>query len=262
MRIVRTIADARVGSRGRRVGLVPTMGAFHEGHVSLFRAARAECDVVVVSLFVNPAQFGPSEDLDRYPRDEERDARVAAEAGVDVLFAPSAEELYPPGFATWVELEDTGAEGATRPGHFRGVATVCLKLFNIVRPHVAYFGQKDAQQAALLARLVRDLNLDLEIRVLPTVRDADGLALSSRNAYLSPDERRRALALPRALAAGQAAHAAGRDPIAAARTALNGLEPDYVELVDVDGTTVLAAATRVGSTRLIDNVVLSKGKSE
>ena len=258
MRIVRTIADARVGSRGRRVGLVPTMGAFHEGHVSLFRAARAECDVVVVSLFVNPAQFGPSEDLDRYPRDEERDARVAAEAGVDVLFAPSAEELYPPGFATWVELEDTGAEGATRPGHFRGVATLCLKLFHLVRPRRAYFGQKDAQQAAVVRRLV----LDLEIRVLPTVRDADGLALSSRNAYLSPDERRRALALPRALAAGQAAHAAGRDPIAAARTALNGLEPDYVELVDVDGTTVLAAATRVGSTRLIDNVVLSKGKSE
>jgi pantoate--beta-alanine ligase len=238
------------------VGLVPTMGAFHDGHVSLFRAAREECDVVVVSLFVNPAQFAADEDLDLYPRDEARDAQLAAEAGVDVLFAPAVGELYPPGFGTWVEVEETGAEGAARPDHFRGVATVCLKLFNIVRPDIAYFGQKDAQQAAVLRRLVRDLNLGLELRVLPTVRDADGLALSSRNAYLAPEEREHALALPRALEAGRSAHAEGSDPVAAARAALNGLEPEYVDLVDLDGVTVLAAATRVGATRLIDNVIL------
>jgi pantoate--beta-alanine ligase len=228
------------------------MGAFHDGHLSLFRAARGECDTVVVSLFVNPAQFAPAEDLARYPRDEERDARLAEEAGVDLLFTPSADELYPAGFGTWVDVEAAGAEGAARPGHFRGVATVCLKLFNLVRPQVAYFGQKDAQQAAVLSRVVRDLNLDVELRILPTVRDADGLALSSRNVYLAPDERERALALPRALArARQAA-----DPVAAARAALNGLEPEYVELVDVGGALVLAAAARVGATRLIDNVVL------
>jgi pantoate--beta-alanine ligase len=239
-----------------RVGLVPTMGAFHAGHLSLFRAARAECDVVVVSLFVNPAQFAAGEDLDSYPRDEEHDARLAKEGGVDILFAPRVEELYPEGFGTWVEVEETGAEGAARPGHFRGVATVCLKLFNIVRPDVAYFGQKDAQQAALMRRMIRDLDLELQLRVLPTVRDVDGLALSSRNAYLSADERRTALALPRALAAGRAAHRRGADPVAAAKTALNGLEPDYVELVDLAGVTLLAAAARVGGTRLIDNVVL------
>jgi pantoate--beta-alanine ligase len=165
--------------------------------------------------------------------------------------------MYPEGFRTWVEVEEAGGrEAAARPGHFRGVATVCLKLFNIVRPHVAYFGQKDAQQAALVRRLVRDLNLELELRVLPTVRDPDGLALSSRNAYLAPEERQRALALPRALEAGRAAHERGSNPVAAARAALNGLEPDYVDVVDLDGATVLAAATRVGSTRLIDNVLL------
>ena len=208
MRIARTIARGAGGAPGRRgVGLVPTMGAFHDGHLSLFRAARAECDTVVVSLFVNPAQFAPSEDLGRYPRDEERDAGLAEAAGVDVLFAPSADEMYPPGFATWVDVGDAGSEGAARPGHFRGVATVCVKLFNIVRPDVAYFGQKDAQQASLLRRLVRDLNLGLELRVLPTVRDPDGLALSSRNVYLAPDERERALALPRALEAARTAHA-------------------------------------------------------
>jgi pantoate--beta-alanine ligase len=252
MRIVRTVADVRGALPPGRVGLVATMGAFHEGHLSLFRTARDECDVVVVSLFVNPTQFGAGEDLDRYPRDEERDARLAEEAGVDLLFAPSAEEMYPSGFGTWVDVDEAGAEGAARPGHFRGVATVCLKLFNIVRPQVAYFGQKDAQQAALLRQLVRDLNLDLELRILPTVRDADGLALSSRNAYLSAEERIRALALPRALEAARSA----ADPVAAARAALNGLDPEYVELLDLDGATVLAAAARVGSTRLIDNVLL------
>jgi pantoate--beta-alanine ligase len=257
VKTIRSIRELRDELRASgRVALVPTMGAFHEGHLSLFRAARAECDVVVVSLFVNPAQFAAGEDLDRYPRDEERDAQLAEEAGVDVLFAPPVDELYPEGFRTWVEVEVTGAEGAARPGHFRGVATVCLKLFNIVRPDVAYFGQKDAQQAAVLRRMIRDLDLELQLRVLPTVRDADGLALSSRNAYLSAEERRMALALPRALEAGRAAYGRGADPVAAARAALNGLEPDYVESVVLDGATVLAAAARVGGTRLIDNVVL------
>ena len=256
MRIVRTIAELRAALPSGRVGLVPTMGAFHAGHLSLFRAARAECDVVVVSLFVNPTQFGAGEDLERYPRDEARDARLAEEAGVDFLFVPTAEEMYPEGFRTWIEVEGTGAEGRARPGHFRGVATVCLKLFNIVRPQVAYLGQKDAQQAALLRRLVRDLDLQLELRILPTVRDLDGLALSSRNAYLASDERERALGLPRALEAGRSAHAHGSDPVPVACAALNGLDPEYVEVLDLDGVTVLAAATRVGSTRLIDNVDL------
>jgi pantoate--beta-alanine ligase len=222
----------------------------------LFRAARSECDTVVVSLFVNPAQFAAHEDLDRYPRDESRDAQLADAEGVDVLFAPAAEELYPAGFRTWVDPEGTGAEGARRPDHFRGVATVCLKLFNIVRPDVAYFGQKDAQQAAIVQQLIRDLDLELELRVVPTVRDADGLALSSRNAYLSPDERLRALGLPRALHAGRDAYGEGDDPVAAARAAFNGLDPDYVEVLDVGDAKLLAAAARVGATRLIDNVVL------
>jgi pantoate--beta-alanine ligase len=232
------------------------MGAFHEGHVALFRSAREECEAVVVSLFVNPTQFGANEDLTRYPRDEARDAQLAEATGVDVLFAPPVEEMYPEGYATWVDVEQTGAEADARPGHFRGVATVCLKLFNIVRPQVAYFGQKDAQQAVVLRRMVRDLDVELVLRVVPTVRDVDGLALSSRNAYLSERERYQALALPRALEAGRSAHAEGADPLAAARAALNGLEPEYVELLELDGVTLLAAAARIGSTRLIDNVVL------
>jgi pantoate--beta-alanine ligase len=257
VKTVHTVTELRSAlDPAARVGLVPTMGAFHDGHLSLFRAARAECDTVVVSLFVNPAQFAPNEDLSRYPRDERRDAELARNASVDVLFAPSTDELYPEGFATWVEVTDTGAEGQARPGHFRGVATVCLKLFNIVRPSATYFGQKDAHQVAVLWRMLRDLNLDLELRVLPTVRDDDGLAISSRNDYLSGDERTAALALPRALEAGRSAYAEGSDPVGAARAALNGLEPDYVELVDLDGATVLAAAARIGSTRLIDNVIL------
>jgi pantoate--beta-alanine ligase len=250
MNVVRTVTAAReaLANRPGSVGLVPTMGAFHDGHLALIRAARAECDTVVVSLFVNPAQFAANEDLGRYPRDEARDSALAEGEGVDLLFAPSAEELYPPGYETWVEVTELGRqlEGAVRPGHFRGVATVCMKLFNIVRPHRAYFGQKDAQQAAVLKRMVRDLNLDLELRILPIVRDADGLALSSRNAYLSPEERKDALALPRALAT--------RD-LEAARAALAGLDVDYVEVADFDPP-VLAAAVRVGRTRLIDNVVL------
>ena len=232
------------------------MGAFHEGHLALLRAAREECDAVVVSLFVNPTQFGATEDLSRYPRDETRDAQLAEAEGVDVLFTPSVEEMYPKGYATWVDVDETGAEGAARAGHFRGVVTVCLKLFNIVRPQVAYFGQKDAQQAAVLRRMIRDLDVDLDLRVLPTVRDADGLALSSRNAYLSQEERHRALALPRALEAGRSAHVEGSDPVAAARRALNGLVPEYVEVLDLGDVTVLAAAARIGTTRLIDNVIL------
>jgi pantoate--beta-alanine ligase len=256
MKVVRTIGELREALEPARVGLVPTMGAFHAGHLSLFRAAREECETVVVSLFVNPAQFGAAEDLDRYPRDEQRDTQIASEAGVDLLFAPAVAEIYPEGFGTWVEVGDVGAESSARPGHFRGVATVCLKLFNIVRPQLAYFGQKDAQQAAVLRQMVRDLDLELELRILPTVRDRDGLALSSRNAYLSAEDRKRALALPRGLEAGRAAHAYGSDPVAAARASMNGLEPDYVEVLDLDGITVLAAAARVGPTRLIDNVLL------
>ena len=254
MKIVRTIADASgLVTHNGTVGLVPTMGAFHEGHLALFRAARAENDLVVASLFVNPAQFAANEDLDAYPRDEQRDSKTAEEAGVDLLFAPETGELYPPGFQTWVEVEELGSrlEGEQRPGHFRGVATICLKLFNIVRPDRAYFGQKDAQQVAVVKRMVRDLDLEVAIRVVPTVRDADGLALSSRNAYLSPKERELALALPRALATKDAAQARAR---------LNGLDVDYVEVADFEPR-VLAAAVRVGKTRLIDNVVLDKEKA-
>jgi pantoate--beta-alanine ligase len=253
VRVVRTIAELRAllepSRAGSELGLVPTMGAYHEGHLSLFRAAREECELVVASLFVNPSQFGPGEDLAAYPRDEARDAELAETAGVDVLFVPAVEEIYPPGFATWVEVEGLSdvLEGEFRPGHFRGVATVCLKLFLLVRPRRAYFGQKDAQQAAVLARMVGDLALELELRVLPTVRDADGLALSSRNAYLTPEERERALALPRALATHD---------LDAARAALAGLDVDYIEVARFNGRPVLAAAVRGGSTRLIDNVPL------
>jgi pantoate--beta-alanine ligase len=256
MRIAQTLQELRLALRPGRTGLVPTMGAFHDGHLSLMRAARAECDLVVVSLFVNPTQFGGHDDLSRYPRDEERDARIAAEAGVDVLFTPTAQVMYPDGFGTWVDVEESGGEADARPGHFRGVATVCLKLFNLVRPDVAFFGQKDAQQVAVVRRMIRDLNVGVHLRVLPTVRDRDGLALSSRNAYLSADEREQALALPRALEAGRSAYGNGSDAVAAARTAFNGLEPEYVELLRVGDVTVLAAAARFGSTRLIDNVVL------
>jgi pantoate--beta-alanine ligase len=265
MRIVRHVDDAREGLRearagGRRIGLVPTMGAFHAGHLALIGAARASCDVVVVSLFVNPAQFTQPDDLARYPRDEAADARAAEAAGADLLFVPGADEMYPEGFDTWVEPGELGRllEGEMRPGHFRGVATVCTKLFAIVQPDVAFFGRKDAQQVAVIRRVVADLNLPLEIVALPTVRDADGLALSSRNVFLSGEQRASALALPRALEAGHAAHRAGRDPVAAAREILDvepGLEVDYVAVADFEGPT-LAAAIRVGSTRLIDNVRL------
>jgi pantoate--beta-alanine ligase len=261
MRVLRTIEAARAALPRDGIGLVPTMGALHVGHVALLRAARAECETVVASVFVNPAQFGPGEDYDEYPRDEAHDLRVAEEEGVDFLFAPSVGEMYPEGFQTWVEVEQVarGLEGAARPEHFRGVATACLKLFNIVRPERAYFGQKDAQQAALVEQLVRDLNLGIEIRLVPTVRDDDGLALSSRNGVLSADERSAALALPRALEAGRDAHRRGGDPVAAARELLASepsLDVDYVETARFNGRFHLLAAVHAGKTRLIDNVLL------
>ena len=255
MIVSRTIADVRAAlaeRRDGRVGLVATMGALHGGHEALLGAARRDCDTVVMSLFVNPAQFGDPADLNGYPRDEGRDLEVARAAGVDVVFAPTAAELYPAGYQTWVEVTELGAilEGEHRPGHFRGVATVCLKLFTIVRPDVAYFGQKDAQQVEVLRRLIADLHLELELAVVPIVRDPDGLALSSRNARLSDEERARALALPRALAT--------LDP-ETARTILEdaGLDVEYVALAPF-APPVLAAAVRAGETRLIDNIPLEE----
>jgi pantoate--beta-alanine ligase len=263
MKIVRGMADIRQAlapHRGSTISLVPTMGALHEGHVRLFREARALSDLLVATIFVNPIQFGDPADLAAYPRDEAGDARVAADAGVDYLFAPTVDEMYPASYATWVDVEGAalGLEGRFRAGHFRGVATVCLKLFEIVRPAVALFGQKDAQQVAVIRQLVRDLNLDLAIKVVPTVRDGDGLALSSRNARLSPVEREQALAIPRALQAGHAAYTSGADPVAAARKALAPLDAEYVEVANFDGRLTLAIAARVGRTRLIDNVPLDE----
>ena len=252
MRTTRTIAETRAAlAEAKDVGLIPTMGAYHQGHLALFRAARAECETVVASLFVNPAQFADAADLARYPRDEASDAALADEEGIDLLFAPAVEELYPPGYETWVEVEraSRGLEGDARPGHFRAVATICLKLFNIVRPGRVYFGQKDAQQVEVVRRMIRDLDLGIDLRVVPTVRDADGLALSSRNSLLSEGERSVALALPRALAT--------RD-ITRAREILEGLDVDYVEVAPFDPP-VLAGAVRVGSVRLIDNVPLEQG---
>jgi pantoate--beta-alanine ligase len=285
MRTVGTVADLRSllapeRRAGHRIGLVPTMGSYHEGHLSLMRRARAENDVVVVSLFVNPAQFGPAEDFEAYPRDEQRDARLAEAEGVDVLFAPPVEEIYPEGFATTVALgalTDTleGDRAQRGPEHFEGVTTVVTKLLNMAAPDVAYFGQKDAQQALVIKKLVRDLDIPVRIEVCPTVRDPDGLALSSRNAYLSPEDRERALALSRALRAAEAAVASGtRDAasvVAAARDELDraGLEPDYLQLRSatdlspverVNGSTLLAVAARIGRARLIDNAILGDEK--
>ena len=251
------------------------MGSLHGGHLSLLRAARAECDVVVMSLFVNPAQFGPGEDLDRYPRDEDRDARLAAEAGVDFVYAPPVEEVYPEGFSTRVEVEGLtevlcGDPARRGPGHFRGVATVVAKLFNTVGPDVAYFGQKDAQQVAAIRRMTRDLDFPVRIEALPTVRDPDGLAMSSRNACLGPEDRERAVALSRALRAaerGARADSLGAG-IEAARHELEaaGIEPEYLEardaedlapVAELNGRPVLVAvAARVGGARLIDNVLI------
>lgn len=263
MNVVRSVAalrDAIAGARGRgAVGFVPTMGALHHGHASLIERARRETAVVVASVFVNPTQFGDPKDLLLYPRPEADDARVAEAAGVDVLFMPEATAVYPSGFATTVHVAGAaiGFEGAHRPGHFDGVATVCVKLFGMVRPDVAYFGQKDAQQVAVISQVVRDLNLPLEIRVSPTVRATeDDVALSSRNARLSPDDRREARRIPAALRSGLDAWARGQDAAQAARRTLEGLEIDYVDVATWGDDPTLVIAVRIGGTRLIDNVPL------
>ena len=277
MRTIRTIAEMRawlgnVRAEHRTVGLVPTMGAFHAGHHSLIRAAREEQDSVVVSLFVNPRQFNDAHDLAAYPRTEANDAAEAAELGVDVLFAPAVSEIYPDGFATTVQVTGLSEvyEGAERgPAHFAGVCTVVNKLLNIVGPDVAYFGQKDAQQVAVIRRMVRDLDMPARIEALPTVRDPDGLALSSRNVHLSRADRRRALGLSRALNAAAAVVAAGERDAGRIREAalaeLGDVEAEYLAVVDPDtfaplrtvsARTLVAVAARVGPVRLIDNVVL------
>jgi pantoate--beta-alanine ligase len=268
------LAEPRRG--GEAIGLVPTMGALHDGHRSLIRAARAACDIVVMTLFVNPTQFRPGEDLGSYPRDETRDADLAADEGVDALFAPSVEEMYPDDFATAVEVAGLtevlcGAPEQRGPEHFRAVTTVVAKLLNIVRPDIAYFGQKDAQQAIVIRRMVRDLDFGVRIEVLPTVREPDGLAMSTRNRYLTEDERGRAAALHRALAAAEDAASGGRPleaALDAARAELRraGVEPEYLEArdaedlapaSDLNGRPVLVAlAARVGRARLIDNTVI------
>ena len=282
MKIVRTKTDLRAAlavarHEGRSIGLVPTMGCLHEGHLSLVRAARERCEVVVVSLFVNPAQFGAGEDLTAYPSDEARDARLLEAEGVDLLYAPPVEEVYPDGFATAVEVGgltevlcgDPAHRGAE---HFRGVTTVVAKLFNAVMPEVSFFGQKDAQQAVVVERMARDLDFPVEIAVLPTVREPDGLAMSSRNVYLSPDDRRRAAVLRRALEAAERAEATSGAPVAAALDAARvvlaraGIEPEYLEARDAEslgevetfnGRPVLVAlAARVGRARLIDNTTI------
>jgi len=277
MRTIRTVAEMRawlgnVRAEGRSVGLVPTMGAFHAGHHSLMQAAREEQDSVVVSLFVNPAQFNDTHDLAAYPRTEANDAAEAADLGVDVLFAPPVSEIYPDGFATTVQVTGLSEvfEGAERgPGHFAGVCTVVNKLFNIVGPDVAYFGQKDAQQVAVVKRMVRDLDMTVKIEVMPTVREPDGLALSSRNVRLSPADRARALGLSRALNAAAAVVAAGErdaDSIRAAALAeIGDVDAEYLAIVDpltfaplrtVSARTLVAIAAQVGPVRLIDNIVL------
>lgn len=262
---------------GSIVGLVPTMGALHDGHLSLIRRARSECGFVVVSVFVNLTQFGPGEDLDRYPRDPEADVRACAEAGVDVVFAPDAGQMYPDGFDTWVEVGGPARvlEGVSRPGHFRGVATVCAKLFNIVGPDRAYFGRKDYQQLKVIEKMVRDLDMRLEIVPVDTVREPDGLAMSSRNVYLNADERRAATVIHQALSEAVAAFEAGERSAASVQDLaqnLINLEPlaelDYAAVVDaetlmpvdsLDLPAVLLLAVRIGGTRLIDNVVLQGG---
>jgi pantoate--beta-alanine ligase len=285
MKIVRSKLElrkalARPRREGRRIGLVPTMGYFHDGHLSLMRQARQDCDLVVVSLFVNPTQFGPGEDLDTYPRDEDRDAELAAVEGVDLLWMPDADEMYPEDFATAVEVANSltgildGALDQRGPSHFRGVTTIVAKLLNCVGPDVAYFGRKDAQQAVVIERMVRDLDFPVEIDVLPTVREPDGLAMSSRNAYLDPEERQRALALSRALRSAQEAAERGERSAKAlielARAELGnaGVEPEYVEARHAEDLTpagelngrpiLIAVAARVGGARLIDNIVITE----
>ncbi|HEV2112514.1 MAG TPA: pantoate--beta-alanine ligase [Terriglobales bacterium] len=279
MKTVITIAKMRAACReakhgGKRLGFVPTMGALHEGHLSLVRAAREQCDVVAASVFVNPKQFGPNEDFAKYPRDLERDSKLLAAEGVALLFAPSAEEMYPAGAETVVYVEGLSEKlcGRSRPGHFRGVTTVVAKLFNIVEPNAAFFGQKDAAQLAIIRRMVRDLNLSVEIIGCSIVREPDGLAMSSRNAYLSPTERKQALALSRALQEIAGKFAAGErsaSPLIAAGKTVLAQEPairlDYLEIVDPETLepvedargALVAVAAFVGATRLIDNTVLA-----
>ncbi|HLP30680.1 MAG TPA: pantoate--beta-alanine ligase [Geothrix sp.] len=279
MRVVRTIADLRALLRplreeGKRIGFVPTMGFLHEGHGALIRQSAARCDATVVSIFVNPTQFGPSEDLASYPRDLERDQNLCLEAGATVLFLPEVAEIYPTGFQTHIEPGRLAEPlcGRFRPGHFRGVATVVAKLFNMVQPDLAFFGQKDFQQTVVVRRMARDLNLPVDVVVVPTVREADGLALSSRNTYLDDDARRRALCLSEGLLAAKAAFEGGERNSARllelARAPLSGVDSvQYLELVDaqnlepfqgeVDRAVALCVAAYVGSTRLIDNVVLA-----
>ena len=277
MRIVRTVEEMKILSRehralGERIGLVPTMGSLHEGHLSLVRASRERTDVTVVSIFVNPAQFGPGEDLASYPRDLERDAALLEKEGVDYVFHPEPSEMYPEGFRTHVEVGDLQDRlcGRSRPGHFRGVCTIVLKLFNIVRPDVAFFGWKDAQQVVILTKMTADLDLDVRIEALPMVRDTDGLAISSRNGYLSVEERKAALVLSRSLEdARRLVEAGERDADAVARRVTEAVaaEPlarlDYVEIVDpkdlgpvgrIEGEVLVALAVFIGKTRLIDNV--------
>ena len=281
MRICNTIEDMRAACRaarrgGRRLGFVPTMGALHEGHLSLVRTARAACDVVAVSIFVNPTQFGPNEDLAKYPRDFERDRELLEKEGVELLFAPSVEEMYPAGGVTWVTVEELSGklDGRSRPGHFRGVTTVVAKLFHIVEPDAAFFGQKDAAQVAIVRRMVRDLKFPVEIVACPVVREADGLAMSSRNAYLDGAQRRQALVLHRALTRVKELWEAGeRDAeklVAAGREEVAGeksVRLDYFEIVDAEtldpvknlaGGALVAVAAFVGPTRLIDNILLPK----
>ncbi|MGD1079469.1 MAG: pantoate--beta-alanine ligase [Candidatus Sulfotelmatobacter sp.] len=285
MKICTTIHEMRTASRavrsaGKRLGFVPTMGALHEGHMSLVRAARASCDVVAASIFVNPTQFGPNEDLAKYPRSFECDRELLEREGVEVLFAPSVEEMYPAGAVTWVTVEGLSGklDGRSRPGHFRGVTTVVAKLFHVIEPDTAFFGQKDAAQVAIIRRMVRDLNLPVEIVVCPIVREPDGLAMSSRNAYLDPEQRKRALLLhgsllhvQRLVDAGEREAAklvvAGREAFAAE----GSVRLDYFELVDPDtldpvedisGGALAAVAAFVGSTRLIDNILLGKNGGE
>jgi pantoate--beta-alanine ligase len=264
---------------GRRLGFVPTMGALHEGHLSLVRAARSSCDALAASIFVNPTQFAPNEDLAKYPRSFERDRELLEREGVELLFAPSVEEMYPAGAVTWVTVEGLSdkLDGRSRPGHFRGVATVVAKLFHIVDPDAAFFGQKDAAQVAIIRRMVRDLNLPTEIVVCPIVRESDGLAMSSRNAYLDADQRKRALALHRALTRVQRMADGGQrktsELVAAGRAEFVGessVRLDYLEIVDPDtldpvdsisSCALVAVAAFVGSTRLIDNILLGKSAS-
>jgi len=279
MQLIRTLSELRkyLPTLPRPLGLVPTMGFLHEGHLALVRRARAECAAVGVSIFVNPAQFGPQEDLARYPRDLDRDLRMLEKAGTDVVWAPEAGEVYPPGYQTYVTVEEVSLplEGAARPGHFRGVATVVAKLFNAFTPDRAYFGRKDAQQVAVIRRMACDLNFPLEIVVCPTVRERDGLAMSSRNTYLNPQERRAAAVLYRALSAAKAAYQRGERAAEKLRTAMDGslaAEPlarmEYVSAADpdtlreldrIDGNALLSMAVRIGKTRLIDNFVLRDG---